>query len=251
MAAAAVDWVAVRSHYFPGAAKHAAYLNSAVAGLMSTDAAAANTAALQSWVDDAAAAVYDTGNLDTARARLAGLLKCSVEEVGLTGHTSDGLNIAAHLLDCEVVAFEDEFSSGPIAFLNRGHAVHMIGAEAVKACSGDLVAALAAALGAAPAAKAAVVSAVSYMDGHLIDIAAAAAACRLHGADLIVDASQAVGALELAPSADGVAFLAAPTYKWMCAGPGLGLLYCSADILKRFPGVAPFAGWFGQEVDVR
>ena len=55
----------------------------------------------------------------------------------------------------------------------------------------------------------------------------------------------------LAPSVDGVAFLAVPTYKWMCAGPGLGLLYCSVGILTRFPSVAPFAGWFGQEVDVR
>ena len=246
-AAADSKWAELRANHFPGAARHAAYLNSAVSGLMSTDVARASAQCTEAWVQDAAAAVYDTSGLDACRAKLARMLHCAVASVGLTGHTSDGLNIAAHLLDCEVVAFEDEFSSGPIAFVNRGHAVRMIGAKAAKACSGDLVAAL----GAVPAAKAAVVSTVSYMYGHLIDIAAAAAACRLHGADLIVDASQAVGALELAPSADGVAFLAVPTYKCMCAGPGLGLLYCSAGILTRFPSVAPFAGWFGQAVDVR
>lgn len=60
------------------------------------------------------------GNLDKARARLAAMLHCGVDEVGLTGHTSDGLNIAAHLLDCDCVVFDDEFSSGCLAWMNTG-----------------------------------------------------------------------------------------------------------------------------------
>eukprot|EP01051_Picozoa_sp_SAG22_P026361 SAG22_NODE_8278_length_668_cov_0.850615_1_plen_167_part_01 len=159
-------WAELRANHFPGAARHTAYLNSAVSGLMSTDVARASAQCTEAWVQDAAAAVYDTSGLDACRAKLTKMLHCPVESVGLTGHTGDGLNIAAHLLDCDVVVFDDEFSSGPLAFMNRGKAVHMVTAEDVAAAGGDLLAALGAALDAAPAAKAAVVSAVSYMDGH-------------------------------------------------------------------------------------
>ena len=54
--------------------------------------------------------------------------------------------------------------------------------------------------------------------------------------------------MSLAP---GVSVLVAPTYKWLCAGPGLGVIYLSKEMLRRFPTRAPFVGWFGQAVDGR
>lgn len=71
-----------------------------------------------------------------------------------------------------------------------------------------------------------------------------------------------------------MAFLCAASYKWLCAGPGIGILYASQAVMDRlepggasttilFPGMllerelvcactaAPAAGWFGQAVDGR
>ena len=256
-------WSRVRDEQFPGAKLHAGYLNASVAGIVSRDAVDAFAAATANWAEDPARAVYDTGALNGAREKLARLLRCEVEQVGLTMHTSDGINIAAHLLQSqcdEVVCFDDEFPTGPIAFMNQGKPVSMITVADVTRAGGGLLDALAARVEAllggakekAPRMIVVVLSAASYMDGHEIDIYAAGDLCASRGVPLIVDASQALGVKLLDMSAaPGVCVLAAPTYKWLNAGPGMGVIYLSKDMLRRFPSSAPFAGWFGQAVDGR
>ena len=244
-----VDWADLRCKQFPGASEHASYLNSAVSGLMSRSAAAAIAAAAQEWCGDGAAAVMDpSAQLQSVRAGLARLLHCSMAEIALTGNASDSLNTAAAMLDTDAVALEDEFSSATVAWLHRGKDVHFTTAADVLACGGDILSALDRKLAENPSARALLVSCVSYMDGHTIDIHRAGQICRRRQCDLVVDATQALGAMPIDLTDSGVSFLCAAGYKWMCAGPGLGVLYTSSSILQRYPK-APFAGWFSQAID--
>ena len=246
------DWAAVRETQFPGIAKHVSYLNTAVSGLMSRAAVAAVAEENEKWAADAAAAVYNVSKLDEAREGLARMMGCDVGEVAITGNTTDGLNIACALLDTDAVALEDEFSSGPIAWMQAKHNVHFVTAAEVDALGGDILGALDAKLAATPTAKALLLSSVSYMDGHAVDLERAGAICAARGVDLVVDGSQSLGVEPLDLSKLNVAFLCGASYKWLCAGPGLGILFASASVLARLePGAAPAAGWFGQAIDGR
>ena len=201
---------------------------------------------------NAAAAVYDVSKLEEARQRLARMMGCSVGEVAITGNTTDGLNIACSLLNADAVALEDEFSSAPIAWMQAQHSVHWVTGREVQAHSGDIIDALECKLRATPTAKVLLLSSVSYMDGHRVDIERAGNMCERCGVDLVVDGSQSLGVEPLDLSRCRVAFLCAASYKWLCAGPGLGILYASSSVLRSMkPGAAPAAGWFGQAVDGR
>ena len=96
-----VDWAAVRREHFPGADTHAAYLNSAVAGLLSAPAIQAVRDATEAWAENPAAEIYDVfggSMLERARQGLARMLGCEEGEVALTGNTTDGLSVAAAMV---------------------------------------------------------------------------------------------------------------------------------------------------------
>jgi selenocysteine lyase/cysteine desulfurase len=61
--------------------------------------------------------------------------------------------------------------------------------------------------------------------------------CRLahaHGAYVLDDAFQAVGAIEVDVHADGVDFLTTGSYKWQCGPEGAGLFYIRKDLIPKF-----------------
>ena len=150
-------------------------------------------------------------------------------------------------LDCDAIVLEDEFTSGPITWMHAGRAVIFTTAADVADSDGDILAALDKKMAEHPEAKALLLSSVSYMDGHALDMERAGSLCRARGVDLVVDAAQSLGALPIDVRAAHVSFLCAPSYKWLCSGPGLGVLFVSQAVLDRAgPGCAPTAGWFSQ-----
>lgn len=61
--------------------------------------------------------------------------------------------------------------------------------------------------------------------------------CRLahaHGAYVLDDAFQAVGAIGIDVHADGVDFLATGSYKWQCGPEGAGFFYIRKDLIPKF-----------------
>ena len=74
-----------------------------------------------------------------------------------------------------------------------------------------------------------VISHVSYHSGYRADLEAVADCAHDHGALLLVDASQSVGAVPVEVGA--VDFIAACTRKWLLATHGLAFLYCRQDRL--------------------
>ena len=73
------------------------------------------------------------------------------------------------------------------------------------------------------------VLAVHWTDGALVDLAAVAARARAAGAAVVVDASQALGAMPLDLAAVRPDFLVAVGYKWLLGPFGLGYLYVAPE----------------------
>lgn len=71
---------------------------------------------------------------------------------------------------------------------------------------------------------------VQFTSGFTADLAAIGRLCREHGAWLIVDAAQSLGALPLRPVGWGVDAIAASGWKWLQGPIGTGLLYTSARL---------------------
>jgi len=85
------------------------------------------------------------------------------------------------------------------------------------------------------------VSAVDFSRGQRRPLAAIGEFCRARGILFCVDAIQALGALELDVTREGIDCLAADGHKWLCAPEGLGIFYLSRRWLDRVR--PPRLGW--------
>lgn len=77
------------------------------------------------------------------------------------------------------------------------------------------------------------VSQVSYVNGFRFDLKEVADIAHEHGARVLVDATQAVGALVTDVGKDGVDFLSAAPYKYLMGPAGLAFLYVKEDALSE------------------
>jgi len=77
------------------------------------------------------------------------------------------------------------------------------------------------------------VSQVSYVNGFRFDLKQVADVAHEHGARVLVDATQAVGALVTDVGKDGVDFLSAAPYKYLMGPAGLAFLYVKEDALSE------------------
>lgn len=172
----------------------------------------------------------------TVRARVARVLGADAAEVGLTGNTTNGLNVAIWGLDWrpgdEVIttALEHPGLTVPLGVLARRHGVrvhHIPGDEAQD----DLAAAVGARMG--PRSRMLALSHVAYGTGAVLDVAAAAAVAREGGALVVVDGAQSAGAIPVDLAALGVDVYAVPAHKWLYGPEGLGAVWVSPDALGR------------------
>jgi selenocysteine lyase/cysteine desulfurase len=84
------------------------------------------------------------------------------------------------------------------------------------------------------------VSAVQSADGAVLDVGALAAAARAHGAQTLVDGTQACGWFPI--DAAGIDYFVAATYKWLLSPRGAALLAVHPDRLDALIPAA--AGWY-------
>ena len=183
--------------------------------------------------------------------KLAGLLGAHPEDLALTQGTSAGIAAVALCYPWRrgdrVVLFEREFPANvtpwqraaalfgleavrlPLAPFERGDAEGLASLEAELSRGVRLVA----------------VSAVQFRTGLAMPLLEMAALCARHGAELAVDAVQALGAVPLDVSALGVDYLAGGAHKWLMGLSGAGLLYVRPG---RAGALRPaVAGWLSHE----
>ncbi|BDG07920.1 aminotransferase class V-fold PLP-dependent enzyme [Anaeromyxobacter paludicola] len=185
------------------------------------------------------------------REKLARLLGASPEDLALTSSTSSGLIDVALSFPWRagdrVVCFEGEFPANvvpwqraaalfglevrfvPLAPFHRGDEEGLAAVEAELRAGARLVA----------------VSAVQFQTGLAMPLGPLARLCHAHGAELAVDAVQALGATPLDVRALEVDYLAGGSHKWLMGLEGAGVLYVRPERVEalRF-GVG---GWLSTE----
>lgn len=85
------------------------------------------------------------------------------------------------------------------------------------------------------------ISHVEFGSGQRYDLRRLAGAAHSHGALLVVDATQSVGAIPIDVLRDGIDILVAAGYKWLCGPFGAAVMYVAPHLQTRFePGLAGF-----------
>lgn len=184
------------------------------------------------------------GILASARRRAAALIGADHEEIALATNTTYGVNLAAGMLPWQpgdvVVVSAGEFPANVLPW--RWLARRGVRAEIVPVTAEgwpDEARLLERVRD--PAVRALAVSHVQFHTGYRADLDTLSAACRAHGAYLIVDAIQALGVVPFDVRATPVDILACGAQKWLLSPWGAGFVYVRRELI---PTLEPAAiGW--------
>jgi selenocysteine lyase/cysteine desulfurase len=162
------------------------------------------------------------------RDRVARLLNVPSETVSFASSATEALNLVAGAVRLragdQVVIAEDEFPSLVYAWqgaVSRGGELVRVLVRTETERTDSLIAAI------SPRTRYVCVSHVHWCTGTRVNLERIADACRVHGARLIVDGVQAVGAMEV--DASVADFYTASAFKWLLSGFGLAVMVTRAD----------------------
>lgn len=236
------------------------YLNGNSLGLLSKESESAVLAMLDQWKRQAGAAWMDPVNpwfdyTERLSARLAAFVGAQPDEVIATGSTTVNLHqlLASFYTPtpekCGIVMDRLAFPSDAYAVQShlgmRGvdaetHLHKVASLDGATILEDDIENALS-----RPGVALAVLPAVVYGSGQLIDMTRITAAARKAGVMIGWDCSHAVGAVPLDFGALGADFAFWCHYKYMNAGPGA---VAGLWVNRKRPSVQPgLAGWFGMD----
>ncbi len=242
-----IDKIAAIRRELPATSK-GVYLNTGTCGPVSR--AVANTMAAvdereltvgriapNAWQDYMAA-------LADLRGSFARLLGADADEIALTHHTTDGMNIGIWGLDWrpgdELITTNNEHEGGLIPAYNvarrLGVSVKIVD---IGLGDGDVTGLLQAAM--TPRTRLLSLSHVSWMSGARLPLAEIVAMAHRQGALVLVDGAQSLGAIPVDVHALGADMYTATGQKWLCGPEGVGALYVRRAVLDQ---VQPtFAGY--------
>jgi L-cysteine/cystine lyase len=217
-----------------------AYLNAGTEGPIPARAVAAARARIELELTDGRSGhPYIEALMDLAarlRARYADVLGCDVEEVALTGSTTDGVNTVLSGLDLrpdDEILTTDEEHPGLLAPLGRARLAREVTVKVVPFAE--------IASEASAATRLIACSHVSYVSGQVVDTSALART----GVPVLLDGAQALGAIPVDVRTLGCDFYAASGQKWLCGPEGSGSLFVREDrvgeLLIPWPGFGSLA----------
>lgn len=219
------------------------YLNTAAEGLLSTD----TQEALAEYTRAKSRGSINRPKLYEVEAETVGLatefLGAPVGSVTFLANATEGLNLLANSSEWEegdeVVITDLEFPSNVITWLRlkeKGVRLEVVEADRGMIRIEDITSRL------TERTKLVSVSQVSYKSGtQLPYLAELGAEAHRAGALFAVDATQALGRVPV--GVENVDFLVASSYKWLFTPHGLGITYCSPELLDRLTPAT--AGWYG------
>jgi selenocysteine lyase/cysteine desulfurase len=233
-----------------------AYFNHAAVSPPSLPVRAAAAAALDDYARLGAAAFPKyRDQRDALRADLARLIGANASDIALTSNTSHGVLAIALGFPWRhgdrVVLFRGEF---PANVTPWQRAAELIGLEIVMLDIADFAPDIGRGLAALEAtlrkgARLVAVSAVQFQSGLRMPLREMAALCHEHGAELFVDAIQAIGALPFDAPALGADYVAAGSHKWLMGIEGAGMLWIHP---RRIGALRPvLASWLSHTEPVR
>ena len=221
--------------------EHKVYVNSCSQGALSHEVRAAYEEYLAGWDENGAEWGHWVDRAEAARAAFATLLGAAADDVAIQTSVSAAVSalVSALRFDGErnrIVISEHEFPAiGQIA-----HAQELRGAEVVH------VEATPEAYAAAVDERTALVCStlVSYRTGALHDVVAIHEVAREHGALMLVDGYQGIGAVPLsAPAAGDI--VVGGTVKYLLASAGLAFMALRPGLAEEL--LPSQTGWFADE----
>jgi selenocysteine lyase/cysteine desulfurase len=163
------------------------------------------------------------------RALFARLVNGDPDGVALVPSASYGIAVAAANVKVDhgqsIVVMDREFPSNVYAWralaARRGASLRTVGREGGATWGEAIVRAI------DQTTAVVAVANCHWIDGTVVDLGAVSRAARVHGAALVVDASQSVGAYPLDVDAVRPDFVVSVGYKWLLGPYGLAYLYTS------------------------
>ena len=240
------------------------YLDGNSLGLLSRRAEASLARAIEQWRTLGINGWTDPNSpwltlAETTAQALAPLVGAAPDQICLTGQTTANLHQllatlfdAAHPTRRVLVGDTLNFASDSYALqshlrlrgLDPATHLHLVGSRDGRLLApADILAAF------TPDVQLAVLPAVLFTSGQLLDVAALTRAAHERGIVIGFDCSHSIGAVPHAIDRDGVDFAFWCNYKYLNAGPGaIGGLYLNRRHFGRAPGLA---GWWGVRPDRR
>ncbi|HAA58610.1 MAG TPA: hypothetical protein DCE42_27860 [Myxococcales bacterium] len=243
---------------FP-AVQSMSYLNTGTCGPLPVRTVEAMQQALQKELHGGRASIpgyisfFD--RMEDFRAQLASWVGATPDEVLMTHHTTEGMNIVLWGLDWqqgdEIITTTHEHQGllAPLAMLHQQFGVQVRYIE----INGDVehdTRALSAAIN--KRTRLIAMSHVDYMYGTIFPLEALAEVANQQDIPMLIDGAQSVGVFDVDVKALGVPFYAFPGQKWLCGPEGTGGLYVDADWISRvqptFSGIFSIrdVAWFDQ-----
>ncbi len=185
------------------------------------------------------------------RAKLAQLIGATTDEIAFIPNTSYGVTAIAFSFPwCakdRVVLFEGEFPANVTPWLQAAKHFDltpvMLAVRDFQESDEKGLARLEETL--KEGARLVAVSAVQFQSGLRLPLESMAKLCHAHGAELFVDAIQAVGIIPLDVHALGIDYLASGGHKWLMGPEGTGTLYVRRD--RGTTLVPNLASWLSQQ----
>lgn len=219
---------------FPGV-RDQVYLDVSLRGLIAEPVARAARGHLEERLLGTGDKAAFQASVERSRSLMAELLGAEPDEVAITKNVSEGLNLFASSLpwrsgDNVVICPELEHPNNVFLWYNLRE-LHGVEVRAVEAREGHLPAdAMAAAMDART--RVVTVPHVSFSPGFITDVRAVAEEAHAHGAMVVVDAAQSVGALATRVGELGVDALAVATQKCLLGLYGYGFLYVRRSVAE-------------------
>lgn len=237
--AAPVDWEQVRSQFL--IRPDLAYLNTGSLGASPLAALEAARAAALRIEENPVAEGFGAvlADAEKTRQQFADLLGCKLEEICVTGNTTDGMNLVAEGLNLQpgdhVLTSNHEHGGGRRCweFLaqRRGVVIDVAEIGAPPASADEVVDRFAAAI--TPRTRVISVSHVTFSSGVQVPIARLSELAHQSGCLLCCDGAQSAGALPVDLKSLGCDTYATSGHKWLLGAKGTGLLYISERVKDR------------------
>jgi selenocysteine lyase/cysteine desulfurase len=183
---------------------------------------------------------------EDTRASYARLVGCDADRIAIVPSASYGLAVAARNVAIsrgqKIVLLGDQFPSNVYIWRERAE---LVGAGIVHVLRDSQAAWTEAVLDAiGPDTAVVAVPHCHWADGGFVDLVRVSDACRLHGAALVLDLTQSLGAMPFDVARVDPDFMVAAGYKWLMAPYGTGLLYVAP---RHHDGIPIEQNWLNRE----
>jgi len=227
-----------------------AYCNHAAVSPVSAPVARAVERVLADYAREGMGAFFPwLAQRDELRSRLARLIGARASDIALMPSTTRGISDVALSLPWRsgdrVLLFHGEFPTNvtPWQCAARTFALDIVWLAADAFRDGDGLEQLETEL--ARGVRLVAVSAVQFQSGLNMPLVEMGALCRRYGAELFVDAIQALGIVPLDVERAQIDYLSCGGHKWLMGVEGTGVLYVRAERARAL--VPRAAGWLSHE----